>query len=74
MNICDVTLYEESGGYARKFVKHARIIDSNGCQWVYDTSYAKELRMPECDDVPGNGYSVDSFEQAVVTLFEGGYI
>ena len=74
MNVYDIELYEESGGYARQFVRFARMRDALGYEWVYDSSRSRELRMPETDSTPQNGYYAESFEQAIVILINGGYI
>ena len=74
MNVYDIEIYTESGGFAQQRINYAKMRDALGYEWVYDTSYARELRMPATDSTPQNGYYAESFEQAVVILIDGGYI
>ena len=74
MNVYDIELYTEAGGFAQQFIRFAKMRDALGYEWVYDSSRSRELRMPEADNMEGNGYYAESFEQAIVILVDGGYI
>ena len=70
--------------YNGRTITGATITDHNGTVWEYDAyAYAqsrRELRVIEADSnfPPGeehnNGYCVSSFDEAIITLVEGGHL
>ena len=56
-------------------ITNALIEDDSGYGWVYNCELARQLRLPEADeDNPTNGYTVNSFDEAILKLRDEGYI
>ncbi len=61
--------------YDHEEIIRANIRDDHGWTWVFDLEKTRSLRIPEADDdTPDNGFSIDSFAEAIIWLQEGGYI